>query len=131
MQFLNCSFHVKLYFTDPNLPTKYDTYRHLKVTKTYLTHVRLSISDNFFSNANGDIQYYSIIVYQDGGFPDKPEHGNVSLQGVWPPVMKTWAEAAPYPFILAYQTTPDQWMPVKGQSYLIFVINKERTFLFF
>jgi len=113
-------------FIGPELPSKYDTYRHLRVTvsDSHLTQVRLSIPSNLFSSASGNIQYYSIIVYQDGGFPDKPEHGirtnNPRQQmddDVWPPPMRTWAEAAPYPFILAYQTTPDRWMPFKGRVF--------------
>ncbi|XP_025205820.1 tyrosine-protein phosphatase 10D isoform X2 [Melanaphis sacchari] len=122
--------------TSPDLPSKYDTYRHLRVTvsENYLTQVRLSIPGNLFSSASGNIKYYSIIVYQDGGFPDKPEHGirknNPRQQmhyDVWPPPMRTWAEAAPYPFILAYQTTPDQWMPFKDQNDEVFDIGADNT----
>lgn len=111
---------TKFYFTGPSLPSKYDTYRRLRVTKVYLTHIRVSIPDDLFSNANGNIKYYSIIVYQDGGFPDIPEHGNANPYDVWPPVTRTWAEAAQYPFILAYQTTPDQWMPFTSKTTLIY-----------
>jgi len=101
----------------PNIPTKYETFRRLQVTVSdnHLTQVRVSIPHDLFSNVNGNIQYYSIIVYQDGGFPDKPERHNSNVHDQWPPVMRTWAEAAPYPFILAYQTTPDRWMPFKSQ----------------
>lgn len=113
-------------FKGPELPSKYNTYRHLRVTvsDSHLTQVRLSIPSDLFSSASGKIQYYSIIVYQDGGFPDKPEHGIKTINprqqmndDVWPPPMRTWAEAAPYPFILAYQTTPDRWMPFKGRIF--------------
>lgn len=113
-----------IYYTGPDLPNKYDTYRKLRVTvsDSHLTQVHLSIPGDLFTSASGNILYYSIIVYQDGGFPDKPEHGNrlnnprqQMDDDVWPPIMRTWAEAAPYPFILAYQTTPDRWMPFKGE----------------
>lgn len=112
----NCYSKHYIVCVGPSLPHKYDTFRRLRVTvsKSHLTQVRLSIPDDLFSNANGNIQYYSIIIYQDGGFPDKPEQGFMSNYDVWPPVMRSWAEAAPYPFILPYQTTPDKWMPFKS-----------------
>ncbi|XP_022183704.1 phosphatidylinositol phosphatase PTPRQ isoform X1 [Myzus persicae] len=122
--------------TSPDLPNKYDTYRNLRVTvsDSHLTQVRLSIPGDLFTSSSGNIQYYSIIVYQDGGFPDKPEHGNrlnnprqQMDNDVWPPVMRTWAEAAPYPFILAYQTTPDRWMPFKDQNDGVFDIGADDT----
>ncbi|XP_050536508.1 tyrosine-protein phosphatase 10D-like isoform X3 [Daktulosphaira vitifoliae] len=99
--------------TSPNLPSKYDTHRYLRVTvyENYLTRVRVNISTKLFSNLNGTIRSYSIIVLQDGGFPDIPERGERNDQDKWPPELKTWAMAAPYPFILAYQTTPNGWMP--------------------
>ncbi|VVC45169.1 Fibronectin type III,Protein-tyrosine phosphatase-like,PTP type protein phosphatase,Tyrosine [Cinara cedri] len=111
--------------TSPGLPLKYDTFRRLRVTvsESYLTQVRLSIPGDLFSNANGNIQYYSIIVYQDGGFPDKPERGIINHYDVWPPVMRSWAEASPYPFILPYQTTPDKWMPFKNKNDAVFDIG--------
>lgn len=101
----------------PDKPSKYDTYRRLRVTvsDSHLTQVRLFIPGDLFSNSNGNIQYYSIIVYQDGGFPDIPERGDRNILNV---SMRTWAEAAPYPFILAYQTTPEKWMPFRGLSVL-------------
>jgi len=96
----------------------YETFRRLRVTvsENRLTQVRVSIPHDLFSRVNGDVRYYSIIVYQDGGFPDKPERRARDPREEWPPVTRTWAEAAPYPFILAYQTTPDRWMPFKSQS---------------
>ncbi|XP_001944639.2 phosphatidylinositol phosphatase PTPRQ isoform X1 [Acyrthosiphon pisum] len=122
--------------TSPDLPNKYDTYRKLRVTvsDSHLTQVHLSIPGDLFTSTSGNILYYSIIVYQDGGFPDKPEHGNrlnnprqQMDDDVWPPVMRTWAEAAPYPFILAYQTTPDRWMPFKDQNDGVFDIGADDT----
>ncbi|KAL4108189.1 hypothetical protein QTP88_018430 [Uroleucon formosanum] len=122
--------------TSPDLPSKYDTYRNLRVTvsDSHLTQVHLSIPGDLFTSTSGNILYYSIIVYQDGGFPDKPEHGNrlnsprqQMDDDVWPPVMRTWAEAAPYPFILAYQTTPDRWMPFKDQNGGVFDIGADDT----
>ncbi|XP_050442897.1 phosphatidylinositol phosphatase PTPRQ-like isoform X3 [Adelges cooleyi] len=104
--------------TSPGPPNVYETYRSLRVTvsENQLTQVRVFLSAKLFSNINGTIRSYSIIVYQDGGFPDVPEKGERTAFGIWPPKMRTWAEASPYPFILAYQTTANGWMPFIDQT---------------
>lgn len=110
-------YNVQVILIVPDLPSKEDTIKHLRVTfvKNYPRQVKLTISNDLFTNHNGMILYYSIIIFEDDGkTPDVPKQGVKQSKEKWPPEMFKWTDMISSHSANYYQTSPYKWMPFKS-----------------
>uniref|UniRef100_A0A1B6CLA7 protein-tyrosine-phosphatase n=1 Tax=Clastoptera arizonana TaxID=38151 RepID=A0A1B6CLA7_9HEMI len=116
------NFTVRSFQCPAGIPSQYNmTSSMIVFTILSSSKVTITFDANLFSDKQGDILYYALLLAVDE-FPFPPQSLSWSNES-WP-LENTWAEAALYNNITTYQVTPIRWNPFKDVKEIEYVLGE-------